>query len=163
MTQNLVLLLTVVASASCMVLHQVPLPVFIPVHFQEPQPTYNFAYEVNDPRTGDFKRQEESRRGDTVVGQYSLVQPDGVTRIVKYRADDDTGFNAVVTNEGKPNAPAEREEEGNQEADREVSERPEAEQFRQPANEQQSTSAPLSLAHASLIHRSYSNLPQPWI
>lgn len=60
---------------------------------------YNFAYSVNEPRTGDIKNQHESRRGDTVLGQYSLIQPDGVRRTVDYRADDVRGFRATVNNE----------------------------------------------------------------
>ncbi|KAF9415129.1 hypothetical protein HW555_007163 [Spodoptera exigua] len=44
------------------------------------------------------KASNESRRGDTVLGQYSLLQPDGIRRTVDYRADDHTGFQATVNN-----------------------------------------------------------------
>lgn len=82
-----------------MVLHPPTVPLFFdPI----PEPNYNFAYDVNDVQTGDIKSQHESRRGDIVVGQYSLVQPDGVKRTVDYTANDDTGFLATVNNEGKP-------------------------------------------------------------
>lgn len=60
---------------------------------------YDFAYSVHDSQTGDIKSQQESRRGDVVQGQYSLVDPDGLTRIVDYHADDQTGFNAHVRRE----------------------------------------------------------------
>lgn len=80
-----------------MVIHQAPIPVPLGVQYHEPN--YNFAYEVNDAHTGDIKNQHESRRGDTVLGQYSLVQPDGVRRTVDYRADEHAGFRATVNNE----------------------------------------------------------------
>lgn len=40
------------------------------------------------------------RVGDVVKGQYSLAEPDGTIRIVKYTADKHNGFNAVVTRVG---------------------------------------------------------------
>nr|CAD7578272.1 unnamed protein product [Timema californicum] len=57
---------------------------------------YSFSYGVNDALTGDSKSQHESRDGDVVKGSYSLVEPDGSTRTVKYIADPVNGFNAVV-------------------------------------------------------------------
>ncbi|CAH0724278.1 unnamed protein product, partial [Brenthis ino] len=59
-------------------------------------PSYAFEYAVRDPHTGDNKAQWEKRDGDVVRGAYSLVEPDGSVRVVEYRADDKTGFNAVV-------------------------------------------------------------------
>ncbi|XP_050352188.1 cuticle protein-like, partial [Nymphalis io] len=59
-------------------------------------PSYAFEYAVKDPHTGDNKAQWEKRDGDVVRGAYSLVEPDGSLRVVEYRADDKTGFNAVV-------------------------------------------------------------------
>ncbi|XP_041977370.1 larval/pupal rigid cuticle protein 66-like [Aricia agestis] len=56
----------------------------------------SFSYDVADPNTGDYKSQSESRVGGAVVGQYSLVDPDGTKRVVDYTADDVNGFNAVV-------------------------------------------------------------------
>lgn len=35
-----------------------------------------------------------------VKGEYSLVEPDGTVRVVKYTADDHNGFNAVVSRVG---------------------------------------------------------------
>ncbi|KAL1461000.1 hypothetical protein WDU94_012933, partial [Cyamophila willieti] len=61
---------------------------------------YEFAYEVNDPHSGDIKSQHESRDGDVVQGYYSLVEADGSKRVVEYTADEHNGFNAVVKKEG---------------------------------------------------------------
>ncbi|XP_055531763.1 cuticle protein 8-like [Wyeomyia smithii] len=63
-------------------------------------PQYSFNYGVHDGLTGDVKSQVESRDGDVVKGQYSLVEPDGSVRTVDYTADDHNGFNAVVTKSG---------------------------------------------------------------
>lgn len=62
----------------------------------DPHPRYAFSYAVNDALTGDSKVQREQRDGDAVVGHYSLVEPDGAVRTVKYSADAVNGFNAVV-------------------------------------------------------------------
>ena len=43
-----------------------------------------------------MKHQHETRDGDVVKGQYSLVEPDGSIRTVDYTADKHNGFNAVV-------------------------------------------------------------------
>ncbi|KAF9405912.1 hypothetical protein HW555_013538 [Spodoptera exigua] len=59
---------------------------------------YEFSYSVEDPHTGDHKSQHETRDGDVVKGEYSLLQPDGSVRKVEYTADDHNGFNAVVHN-----------------------------------------------------------------
>lgn len=59
-------------------------------------PQYSFAYDVQDPATGDSKSHTESRNGDVVRGQYSLNEPDGTRRIVEYTADPVNGFQAVV-------------------------------------------------------------------
>lgn len=67
-------------------------------------PQYNFAYDIQDGLTGDFKNQHESRDGDVVKGQYSLLEADGTRRVVDYTADPVNGFNAVVSREGAPKA-----------------------------------------------------------
>lgn len=57
---------------------------------------YAFEYGVSDPHTGDHKSQWETKDKDgTVRGSYSLLEPDGSTRIVDYIADEH-GFRAVV-------------------------------------------------------------------
>lgn len=58
---------------------------------------YNFEYSVSDPHTYDVKSQSEYSDGrGNVKGSYSLVEPDGSTRVVEYTADDHNGFNAEV-------------------------------------------------------------------
>ncbi|KAJ8979669.1 hypothetical protein NQ317_006381 [Molorchus minor] len=57
---------------------------------------YHFDYAVHDLHTHDIKSQWETRNGDKVKGQYTLVEPDGSKRIVSYTADKHSGFNAVV-------------------------------------------------------------------
>ncbi|XP_026328651.1 cuticle protein 18.6-like [Hyposmocoma kahamanoa] len=59
-------------------------------------PKYEFAYEVKDTHTHDIKSQHEIRDGDVVKGEYSLHQPDGAVRTVKYYGDHKSGFNAEV-------------------------------------------------------------------
>ncbi|CAB0012379.1 unnamed protein product [Nesidiocoris tenuis] len=70
----------------------------------DPNPSYQFNYEINDPTTGDSKSQTESREGDSVQGSYSLVEPDGSRRTVDYTADAVNGFNAVVRKDGQAQA-----------------------------------------------------------
>jgi hypothetical protein len=65
-------------------------------------PRYSYKYGVTDYSTGDIKSQSESRDGDIVKGQYSLVEPDGTIRTVHYTADSVNGFNAVVKKTGQP-------------------------------------------------------------
>ncbi len=62
----------------------------------DPNPQYNYGYSVSDALTGDSKTATETRNGDVVQGQYSLVEPDGSIRTVTYTADPINGFNAVV-------------------------------------------------------------------
>ncbi|XP_055850432.1 larval cuticle protein A2B-like [Episyrphus balteatus] len=65
----------------------------------DPHPQYTFGYDVQDAVSGDSKNQYETRDGDLVRGQYSLVDADGFRRIVDYTADPEHGFNAVVRKE----------------------------------------------------------------
>jgi hypothetical protein len=65
----------------------------------DPHPQYSYGYSVSDALTGDQKSAHETRDGDVVKGQYSLVEPDGAIRTVTYTADDVNGFNAVVSRE----------------------------------------------------------------
>ncbi|XP_066252322.1 uncharacterized protein [Euwallacea similis] len=63
--------------------------------------SYGFEYGVSDPHTGDHKSQWETKDKDgTVRGSYSLLEPDGSTRIVDYIADGH-GFRAVVKKVGE--------------------------------------------------------------
>ncbi|XP_050342899.1 cuticle protein-like [Nymphalis io] len=64
-------------------------------------PKYDFSYSVADGHTGDNKSQHESRDGDAVHGEYSLLEADGSVRTVQYTADAHNGFNAVVSNSAR--------------------------------------------------------------
>lgn len=64
---------------------------------EDSHPQYSFSYGVKDSHSGDDKSQHETRDGDVVKGQYSLVEPDGSRRIVDYTADPINGFQAVVS------------------------------------------------------------------
>lgn len=70
------------------------------VEYADAPAKYDFAYEVHDEKTGDIKRQQETRDGDVVRGFYSLYDADGSHRVVEYTADAEHGFNAVVRREG---------------------------------------------------------------
>ncbi|EFA00633.2 Pupal cuticle protein Edg-84A-like Protein [Tribolium castaneum] len=61
-------------------------------------PKYHYDYAVHDLHTHDIKSQWETRDGDKVKGEYTLVEPDGSKRIVQYTADKHSGFNAIVKN-----------------------------------------------------------------
>ena len=58
-------------------------------------PKYHYDYAVHDPHTHDQKNQWEVRDGKHVKGEYSVVQPDGKTRVVSYE-DDGHGTNYIV-------------------------------------------------------------------
>ncbi|XP_045512956.1 alpha-protein kinase 1-like [Pieris brassicae] len=98
MVQKLLIFSGLIISATCSFLHTAPVPIILEP-FREQPVSYDFSYHVNDAHTGDFKAQSEARRGDTVLGQYSLIQPDGVRRVVDYQANDLTGFLATVSNQ----------------------------------------------------------------
>lgn len=58
---------------------------------------YNYVYSVADSITGDFKSQFETRRGGKVQGSYySLIDPDGIRRVVEYTAGPDIGFKELT-------------------------------------------------------------------
>ncbi|XP_066585100.1 cuticle protein 7-like [Prorops nasuta] len=60
-------------------------------------PHYEFAYGIEDHHTGDYHGQKEHRDGKDVVGEYTVKEPGGNVRTVKYRADKH-GFHAHVHN-----------------------------------------------------------------
>ncbi|XP_053672881.1 cuticle protein 7-like [Anopheles nili] len=74
-------------------------PTYVKQVVEEAPANYEFSYSVHDAHTGDVKSQHETRHGDQVQGQYSLLDADGHERIVDYTADDHNGFNAVVRRE----------------------------------------------------------------
>ncbi|KAK0078781.1 hypothetical protein PV325_002108 [Microctonus aethiopoides] len=63
-------------------------------------PKYEFAYGVEDHHTGDYHGQKEHRDGKNVAGEYSIKEPGGNVRTVKYHADPHGGFFAHVHNSG---------------------------------------------------------------
>ncbi|XP_076173382.1 uncharacterized protein LOC143149698 [Ptiloglossa arizonensis] len=63
-------------------------------------PKYEFSYGVEDRHTGDYHNQKETRDGNSVSGEYSVKEPGGNVRVVRYRADKD-GFHAVVHTSGE--------------------------------------------------------------
>ncbi|KAI8420289.1 hypothetical protein MSG28_008820 [Choristoneura fumiferana] len=77
-------------------IYKAPLPVYKDAPLPDHHPRYAFDYAVNDIVTKDNKAQWEARDGNLVKGSYSLVEPDGSLRVVDYKADDLTGFSAVV-------------------------------------------------------------------
>jgi Insect cuticle protein len=66
------------------------------------KPDYSFEYGVEDPKSHVSQNRKEHRHGDEVHGEYSLVQPDGKTRTVKYTSDHHNGFQAEVLVDGHP-------------------------------------------------------------
>ncbi|XP_014467855.1 PREDICTED: histidine-rich glycoprotein-like [Dinoponera quadriceps] len=60
-------------------------------------PHYAFSYGVEDRHTGDYHGQKEHGDGTEVFGEYTVKEPDGNIRTVKYRAGKD-GFHAQVHN-----------------------------------------------------------------
>lgn len=62
-----------------------------------------FIIPSNLLQTGDFKSQREQLENGVVTGEYSLRDADGSLRRVTYRADDRTGFNAIVERINDPN------------------------------------------------------------
>lgn len=65
-------------------------------------PSYQFEYGVEDPKTKVSQSRKEHRNGDEVHGEYSVVEPNGKLRTVKYTADKHNGFQAEVLIDGKP-------------------------------------------------------------
>ncbi|KAL1497035.1 hypothetical protein ABEB36_008064 [Hypothenemus hampei] len=60
------------------------------------KPDYFFHYGVQDSETGNSQTHEQSRDDDRVEGEYRVLQEDGLTRIVRYFADPEIGFQANI-------------------------------------------------------------------
>lgn len=56
---------------------------------------YSFSYAVKNDAYKDVKSHTETRDGDYVTGEYSMLEADGYTRLVKYISDE-KGFKASV-------------------------------------------------------------------
>ncbi|GAB0089219.1 larval cuticle protein A2B-like [Sergentomyia squamirostris] len=95
----LFLLFTVAVTVNAVAIG-VAAPAVLKTEEYDAHPQYSFSYDVKDAITGDNKNQHETRDGDVVQGQYSLIEPDGTRRTVDYTADPINGFNAVVTKTG---------------------------------------------------------------
>jgi hypothetical protein len=74
-------------------------PTSMPQYETEGPAEYKFSYDVNAPETYDVKSQSESLKDGYTVGQYSLIDADGMRRTVDYTADDINGFQATVKRE----------------------------------------------------------------
>ncbi|CAG9839010.1 unnamed protein product [Diabrotica balteata] len=61
------------------------------------QPDYSFAYGVHDDLSKNSHTHMESRDGNDLHGEYRVLQPDGLVRIVRYAEDPKTGFKMTVT------------------------------------------------------------------
>ncbi|XP_011639240.1 cuticle protein 19-like [Pogonomyrmex barbatus] len=67
-------------------------------------PKYEFAYGVEDHHTGDYHGQKEYKDGNKkLVGEYTVKEPGGNTRIVSYHVDPHGGFFAHIHNSGGNN------------------------------------------------------------
>ncbi|KAK3916062.1 Cuticle protein 8 [Frankliniella fusca] len=60
------------------------------------KPKYAYQYSVHDKHTGDVKDVWEHRDGDVTKGGYTLLEPDGHTRVVEYIVTKKGGFQATV-------------------------------------------------------------------
>jgi len=65
----------------------------------DPNPQYNFAFDVKDDDLTNYQNRQEERDGGVIKGSYSVVDPDGYVRTVTYTADSKNGFQAKVTRE----------------------------------------------------------------
>ncbi|XP_013139572.1 PREDICTED: cuticle protein 19.8-like [Papilio polytes] len=86
----------------CVIASACFIPAVISIIVTDYPPTsteYNYSYNVVNPSTGDAKSVHETRQGNTVTGSYSLIDPDGTRRTVKYIAGPKIGFKAVVHSE----------------------------------------------------------------
>jgi hypothetical protein len=57
-------------------------PAYVKQVVQEAPANYQFAYEVNEPLTGDVKSQHEKAENGAIKGSYQLNDADGYVRIV---------------------------------------------------------------------------------
>lgn len=57
---------------------------------------YSFRYYIDAPNSGVIMDHWEDRKGDSVQGRYSLVEPEGNVRTVYYQVDKGSGFKAAI-------------------------------------------------------------------
>ncbi|XP_071455809.1 cuticle protein 19.8-like [Hetaerina americana] len=65
----------------------------------DPNPAYNFSFDVKDDTFTNYQNRKEQREGDKITGSYSVVDSDGFIRTVTYTADPLQGFKAEVVRE----------------------------------------------------------------
>ncbi|EFA00093.1 hypothetical protein TcasGA2_TC002908 [Tribolium castaneum] len=63
----------------------------------DPNPSYQFGFDVNDDLYTNYQNRKEQREGGKITGSYSVVDPDGFVRTVTYHTDPKEGFKAEVT------------------------------------------------------------------
>ncbi|KAM3962897.1 cuticular protein 66D [Aphomia sociella] len=63
----------------------------------DPNPSYQFGFDVNDDQYTNYQNRKEQRDGDVIKGSYSVVDSDGFVRTVTYTADPKEGFRAEVS------------------------------------------------------------------
>ncbi|XP_026284825.1 serine/threonine-protein phosphatase 1 regulatory subunit 10-like [Frankliniella occidentalis] len=68
-------------------------------HDHDHSTPYKFEYKVHDQKNHNYYERAESSDGQVVRGFYSLLEPHGEVRVVKYRADHD-GFQSEVSRHG---------------------------------------------------------------
>lgn len=66
------------------------------ISFFQAKPDYSYSFGVHDKESGNSHTHSESRDGDSVSGEYRVLQADGLVRIVRYTASPTTGFRAIV-------------------------------------------------------------------
>ncbi|XP_065361710.1 cuticle protein 19 [Calliphora vicina] len=57
---------------------------------------YKFHYFIDHPPSKVHMMHLEERQGDRVMGQYGLLEPNGMVRMVHYQVVGDSGFQSVV-------------------------------------------------------------------
>lgn len=147
-------------SATCMVLHQAPLPLY-PLQYQDQAPVYNFA--SNNGHPGNFNGQEnlqEIRRGEERLGQ-SFRQPENIPR-GDYRSDDNAGYNAYLNNDRRQSN-EDRYVEHNDEARRPNNQRSQVNQPWPIPSIQQASPTPVTITQTSVYHQTYSHGHKSWI
>ncbi|KAJ8969616.1 hypothetical protein NQ317_005527 [Molorchus minor] len=57
---------------------------------------YPFLGLADEDESGKSQTHQETRNGDKVSGEYRVMQPDGMVRVVRYTADPKKGFKATL-------------------------------------------------------------------
>ncbi|GAB6022459.1 hypothetical protein CHUAL_006571 [Chamberlinius hualienensis] len=78
-----------------------------PEAYEEPyeERNYKVYYSVKDDPSYNLQTRQEEKNGNTVTGQYTVLEPTGELRVVNYVADEN-GFRADVQNQAGYAQPA---------------------------------------------------------